>query len=52
MLEIDGHSLTLEDVERVARGLKTNVTLSAEARRAVDASRQVVERVLRCKRTW
>jgi histidine ammonia-lyase len=46
MLEIDGHSLTLELVERVARGLETNVALSADARRAVDASRQVVERVL------
>ncbi len=46
MLEIDGHSLTLEDVERVASGLETNVTLTAEARRAIDASRQVVARVL------
>ncbi|MGD2215112.1 MAG: histidine ammonia-lyase [Gemmatimonadales bacterium] len=46
MLEIDGHSLTLEDVERVACRLETDVTLSADARRAVDASRQVVERVL------
>jgi histidine ammonia-lyase len=46
MLEIDGHSLTLEDVERVANGLETDVTVSADARRAIDASRQVVERVL------
>jgi histidine ammonia-lyase len=46
MLEIDGYSLTLEDVWRVAHGLETNVALSAAARRAVDASRQVVERLL------
>jgi histidine ammonia-lyase len=46
MLEIDGHSLTLEDVERVARGREVDVALTADARRAVDASRQVVEHVL------
>lgn len=46
MLEIDGRSLTLEDVERVARGLESNVILSADARRAIEASRQVVERAL------
>jgi histidine ammonia-lyase len=46
MLEIDGRSLTLEDVKRVACGLETNVALSADARRAVDASRHVVERML------
>jgi histidine ammonia-lyase len=46
MLEIDGHSLTLEDVRRVASGLETNITLTADAKRAIGASRQVVERVL------
>jgi len=46
MLEIDGHSLTLEDVEHVARGLERNVELSAGACEAIDASRQVVERLL------
>ncbi|UCC48434.1 MAG: histidine ammonia-lyase [Gemmatimonadota bacterium] len=46
MLEIDGHSLTLEDVERVARGLETDVALTPAAREAIDASRRVVERAL------
>jgi histidine ammonia-lyase len=46
MLEIDGHSLTLEDVRRVASGEESDVVLSGEARAAIDASRQVVERML------
>ncbi|UCC74724.1 MAG: histidine ammonia-lyase [Gemmatimonadota bacterium] len=46
MLEIDGHSLTLEDVGRVAQGLESEVALSTGACRAIDASREVVERAL------
>lgn len=46
MLEIDGHSLTLEDVLRVARGEETEVVLAAQACDAVDASRQVIERAM------
>lgn len=46
MLEIDGHSLTLEDVERVARGIEDEVVLSVASREAIDASRAVVERSL------
>jgi histidine ammonia-lyase len=43
-LAIDGHSLTLEDVARVARGEVTTVTLAPRAREALAAARQVVER--------
>jgi len=46
MLRIDGHSLTLEDVQRVAFGRERELALSEEAARALDASRQVVERSL------
>ena len=46
MLEIDGHHLTLEDVERVARGLETDVAIAPAACDAMDASRAVVERYL------
>ena len=46
MLEIDGHNLTLEDVERVARRSETDVTIAASACDAMDASRAVVERYL------
>ncbi len=43
MLRIDGRGLTLEDVARVARGEETEVELTPEAGRVVEASRQVVE---------
>ncbi len=46
MLEIDGHGLTLEDVERVARGAETDVRIASSACDAMDASRAVVERFL------
>jgi len=46
MLEIDGHSLALEDVEHVASGLETDIKLSASACEAIDASRKVVESFL------
>jgi histidine ammonia-lyase len=46
MLEIDGHSLTLEDVRRVALGQETEVVLSGGACDAIDASREVIERSL------
>ncbi len=46
MLEIDGHSLSLEDVERVAMRAEREISLSAEARQAIAASRAVIERHL------
>ena len=46
MLEIDGRSLTLEEVRRVASGSERDVRLSAAARTAMNASRDVVERSL------
>jgi histidine ammonia-lyase len=46
MLQIDGRTLTLEDVARVAQGEESEVELTSEACRAIDASRQVVERCL------
>jgi histidine ammonia-lyase len=46
MLEIDGHSLTLEDVRRVALGEESQFALTSAAREAIDASRQVIERAM------
>ena len=46
MLEIDGRKLTLEEVERVARGREKDIRLSEEAGESIDASRRVVERSL------
>ena len=46
MLQIDGRTLTLEDVTRVARGQETEVELTSQACEAIDASRRVVERSL------
>jgi histidine ammonia-lyase len=46
MLEIDGHSLSLEDVERVAKLAEREISLTADARKAIAASRAVVERHL------
>jgi histidine ammonia-lyase len=46
MLEIDGRTLTLEDVWRVAMSAEAEVGLSSAAREAIDASRQVVERLM------
>lgn len=43
MLEIDGHSLTLESVGRVARAEERQVVLAPRSIAAIDASRQVVE---------
>jgi histidine ammonia-lyase len=45
MLELDGQSLTLEEVARVARG-GVGVTLAAGARARVEASRATVERIV------
>ena len=47
MLEIDGHSLTLEDVGRVGSGRETEVRLSDDACSAIAASRELVERSLK-----
>jgi len=45
-IEIDGDSLTLEDVERVAGGGGPRVEVAARAREAMSRSREVVERAL------
>src|SRR5215213_437468 len=45
MLELDGQSLTLEEVARVARG-EQEVSLAAPARGRVEASRRTVERIV------
>jgi histidine ammonia-lyase len=45
MLELDGQSLTLEEVARVARG-EAEVSLAASARVRVEASRRTVERIV------
>lgn len=50
MLEIDGHSLTLENVERVARSHERDVRLSDQARAAIEASRELIERALEDER--
>ncbi len=46
MLQIDGHSLSLEDVARVAYGHERDLRLSEAAQAAMSASRDVVERAL------
>ncbi len=43
MLEIDGRSLSLESVGRVARGTERDVVLASAAVAGIDASRRVVE---------
>jgi histidine ammonia-lyase len=45
MLELDGQSLTLEEVARVARG-EEEVSLAASARGRVEAARRTVERIV------
>src|SRR5205085_3069708 len=45
MLELDGRSLTLEEVGRAARG-EESVSLAASARERMEASRRVVERIV------
>jgi histidine ammonia-lyase len=45
MIDIDGHSLTLENVEAVARGAASR--LSAEARTRVERSRAMVDAIVR-----
>jgi histidine ammonia-lyase len=42
-VEIDGYTLRLEDVERVARGPDVGVDLAPDARARVDASRAFIE---------
>jgi len=43
VLTLDGHSLTLEDVARVAAGAEAEVVLAPAARAAILAARRVVE---------
>ncbi len=43
LLLLDGHSLTLADVARVASGEESTVTLAPAARAALEAARKVVE---------
>jgi histidine ammonia-lyase len=45
-LELEGTSLRLTDVERIARAAATTVTMSAGARRRVEAARAVVDGVI------
>ncbi|MDT5293726.1 MAG: histidine ammonia-lyase [Acidobacteriota bacterium] len=45
MIELDGQSLTLEEVARVARG-EEPVRLTASARERMEASRRTVERII------
>lgn len=45
-MELDGHKLTLEDVDRVAHDREHEIILSAGAIEAIDASRELVERLL------
>lgn len=47
MLEIDGHRLTPEDVEGVARGEQEAARLAPEARERIERARAVVEDILR-----
>jgi len=46
VLQLYGDRLTLEDVERVARGADVEVRLAPAARRRVEAARAVVERAV------
>ena len=48
---LDGHSLTVEDVVRVARNPAVRVTLKPEARRALLESRRLVERAIESGQT-
>jgi histidine ammonia-lyase len=48
---LDGESLTIEDVVRVARNPAIRVTLDAAARRALHASREYVERAIESNQT-
>lgn len=50
MIELDGWSLTLEQIERVAGADSPALGLTAEARARVEASRAVVERAIAEKR--
>src|SRR5918911_1179074 len=45
MIELDGQQLTLEQIERVARGGE-RVALAEGARERIEASRRVVERII------
>jgi histidine ammonia-lyase len=46
ILELEGSSLRLADVERIARATDTRVTMSEGARRRVEAARAVVDSVI------
>ena len=46
ILELEGSSLRLADVERIARAADTRVTMSEAARRRVEAARAVVDSVI------
>src|SRR5687768_12137180 len=45
-LELEGHALRLADVERIARSTKTDVRISADALRRVEAARALVDQVI------
>jgi histidine ammonia-lyase len=46
LLEVKGHGLRLEDVERVAQGAPIELSLSADARQRVLAARAMVEQAV------
>jgi histidine ammonia-lyase len=46
-LVLEGHSLTLADVERIARARQTAITISADALTRVNAARELVDRAVR-----
>lgn len=47
MIELDGRSLTLEEVERIADDLSAPLSLTAGARKAVERARRTVEELVR-----
>src|SRR5688572_20420771 len=46
-LVLEGNSLTIDDVERIARSDATEISLGDDARKRVDAARELVDRAVR-----
>ncbi len=49
-LVLEGNNLSIEDVERIARADATHITISAAARKRVEAARELVDRAVRDNR--
>jgi histidine ammonia-lyase len=49
-LDLEGNALRLADVERIARSKQTNVRMTADALRRVEAAREMVDRVIQDNR--